>query len=1103
MLEDDDQARTQALDPSQSFIVQAPAGSGKTELLTQRYLSLLAKACISPEEIIAITFTRKAAMEMQERVLSALQSAQHSQGPSAAHKHQAWLLARTVLEKDAQNQWNLLENPQRLRILTIDSLCAELSKRLPILSGLGALANIIEDPNPVYEQAVRQWIMQETPSTLLAHLDNDLQKLMRLCVELLGKREQWLPYIRHNISNLELRQQLENGMAQMAHEILAAAQSQIDTKELLQLQELLRFAGKNLQTQQNSHPFIVFTQLTRCITTDPQDLEIWQALTQALLTAEGQWRKQVNINLGFPPKSPEKTIFLELLSQLSQNEILAENLRQIRQCPPIRFHEQQWQMLSALVEMLPSLCAHLQIIFQQNHLIDFVELGLCAHRALGEAQEPTDLALALDYQIRHILVDEFQDTSITQFNLLEKLLQGWEIADGRTLFLVGDPMQSIYRFRNAEVGLFLLASQTGLQHIVPTPLTLTRNFRSNKGLIDWFNQIFSQLFPDEANIDKGAIPYSPAFATQKQTEVATVNFKPFFNDDDEAKFILETIQHLQLTQPTASIAILVRTRSHLACILKALQKHQIQFQAVDIEPLINRSEIQDLAALTRALHHLGDRIAWLALLRAPYCGLKLVDLHCIAVAARNRHIFEVLVEFACLNNLSEDARLRLERIVPVLSQSLSQRGRLNLSEWVETTWQKLGGAAVLETAQECLNVQSFFKLLQENQTELQIFSKTLLIQKINKLHAAANPQANNQLQIMTIHKAKGLEFDHVFLPQLHRCPAKEKHRLLLWTQRTFAHGGSHLLLAPIKASSAANDPLYDFLHRTERKKLTHEAQRLLYVAATRAKQTLHLTAVIENFQDNQVRQANPGSFLEMLWPFFQAEIKPHSLISLPAAVIIHEREKALFRRLTHTWRPSESKQEELKSSSKQRLESTEKFADDFFEDKIAAHIGVVVHEALADLGEKFPDLSNILSDEHFRRRLWQLGISGTELEKALGQVKQARQNMLQDPQGLWILSAQHQERKNEYARSAIINGQIIRVVIDRTFVDNQGIRWIIDYKTGALPDLNRYYEQLGLYAKVLSLEDPRPIKTALYFPLSCHFLDCSQACTSFADSGAF
>jgi ATP-dependent exoDNAse (exonuclease V) beta subunit len=131
-------ARSAALDPRRSFIVQAPAGSGKTELLTQRYLRLLGTV-ESPEQILAITFTRKAAAEMRARILQSLQSAD-APPPESAHKRSTWELARAVRAVDAERGWQLMQHPARLRIQTIDALNASLARRLPVIAGtwLGA-----------------------------------------------------------------------------------------------------------------------------------------------------------------------------------------------------------------------------------------------------------------------------------------------------------------------------------------------------------------------------------------------------------------------------------------------------------------------------------------------------------------------------------------------------------------------------------------------------------------------------------------------------------------------------------------------------------------------------------------------------------------------------------------------------------------------------------------------------------------------------------------------------------------------------------------------------------------------------------------------------
>ncbi|HKS93916.1 MAG TPA: UvrD-helicase domain-containing protein, partial [Gammaproteobacteria bacterium] len=151
----DQHTRERALDPQTSFIVQAPAGSGKTSLLTQRYLRLLA-GVEAPEEIIAITFTRKAAGEMRNRVLKALDAAGDGTVPAAVHHRLTWELARAARARDAERGWRLAEHPARLRIQTIDSLNAELTRQMPLLSGCGAPPAIAEQPEFLYQEAARR-----------------------------------------------------------------------------------------------------------------------------------------------------------------------------------------------------------------------------------------------------------------------------------------------------------------------------------------------------------------------------------------------------------------------------------------------------------------------------------------------------------------------------------------------------------------------------------------------------------------------------------------------------------------------------------------------------------------------------------------------------------------------------------------------------------------------------------------------------------------------------------------------------------------------------------------------------------------------------------
>ncbi|MCK4609331.1 MAG: UvrD-helicase domain-containing protein, partial [Gammaproteobacteria bacterium] len=208
MLTSDYTERTTALDAGCSFIVEAPAGSGKTSLLMQRYLVLLARAKKAPEEILAITFTRKAAAEMRTRVVAALTYAKNSPPPTEPHQLKIWQLARAALKRDQELNWQILTNPNRLRIYTIDAFCYSLTQQMPLTAGFGAAANIVEQQTTerCYHLAVENLLLslEDNPpyaaalADLLLHLDNDYQKIERLLISMLRKRDQWLPHIMGN-----------------------------------------------------------------------------------------------------------------------------------------------------------------------------------------------------------------------------------------------------------------------------------------------------------------------------------------------------------------------------------------------------------------------------------------------------------------------------------------------------------------------------------------------------------------------------------------------------------------------------------------------------------------------------------------------------------------------------------------------------------------------------------------------------------------------------------------------------------------------------------------------------------------------------------------
>src|SRR5205814_1746657 len=188
----------------------------------------------------------------------------------------------------------------------------------------------------------------------------------------------------------------------------------------------------------------------------------------------------------------------------------------------------------AITRILPHAVAELRVVFAAHNQCDFVEVAQGAVRALRDTEGPTELMLALDYRIRHILVDEFQDTSQAQHELLTLLTEGWQADDGRTLFVVGDPMQSIYRFRQAEVGLFLDARHAGIGTVGLEPITLSANFRSQPSIVRWVNDAFRRILPEKDDIPGGAVGYSPSVA-MPAADGPVVEVHPFFDDDRQGE----------------------------------------------------------------------------------------------------------------------------------------------------------------------------------------------------------------------------------------------------------------------------------------------------------------------------------------------------------------------------------------------------------------------------------------------------------------------------------------------------------------------------------------------------------------------------------------
>ncbi len=1106
----DAKARLRALDPRVSFLVQAPAGSGKTELLTDRILALLATV-ERPEEIVAITFTRKAASEMHARVLSKLAQGLGPE-PSEAHRRHSWLLARAAIERDRQKGWNVLQYPARLGIRTIDSFCAWLVRSMPWLSALGGMPGMADDPEQHYRQAAQATLGMvddiDAVARVLAHLDVDVRAAENLLAQMLGSRDQWMPLLSggndpHMLAAF-LDEAIEEDLQRLAPLMpsdWAGALAGPCCLAVDALEQTGKMPGVLPLRDWDGTPFRPAAD----------DLPQWQALSELVLTGTGTLRKTANKSTGFEAGTEHRDAFLAWLKGFDGTEPWVAALAEIRNAPAGGYQRWHLDVLADLMDVLRLACGQLMLAFADAGEVDFIEIAQRSLRALGSADEPTDLLLSLDSAIRHLLVDEFQDTSQAQIDLLERITSGWLPDDGRTLFLVGDPMQSIYRFRKAEVGLFLKVRDQGLGDVPLESLQLTTNFRSQATIVDWVNQVFGGLFPAVPHMGLGAIPYSGSVAFNPALDGLGVMFHPIWSGlsaDEAPDAAVRAAQHqvVSLAREALArnpgsehpVAILVRARSHLLDVVRQLGAHGLPCRAVELVSLKSRQVISDLVQLACALAHPADRLAWLSLLRAPVCGLRLQTLHALFGGNAAAAPSEVLQAYVQAGNpdafgISHEEHQRIVHAAAVLLDRGNEEGVLPFASWLQVCWQRLGGEKAYGKNDERADAQSFFRLI-EKLAPYGALDPAELETQLDRLFASPGHEGGPAIEVMTVHKSKGLQFDTVILMGLHHGSSSDSQRLVLFE---FSEG--RLLIAPVRPrSDDAVDPVTRYLRAREKKRSDYETDRLLYVAATRAREQLHLVGEV-SWDDSKGLVAEPvkGSLLGKLWPWLGRVSRPDIVPQAPA---VSPEVAAPVRMLRRLPLDALASGEAPRPADLRTGTAGWQWSASFNEEAL---IGTVAHAWLERLGKTGVDHwdSDQIGQQHplVQRQLSRAGLPAGRLAAAATAVCETLQATLDSERGRWLLGLARAYREWSLLD---VSGRVS--VIDLAVSDEQG--WlVVDYKTGQ-PGQNeskeqfrqrmreRYADQMARYRDQVSALDGRPARAALYFPRADIWIEDQNSC---------
>lgn len=1044
----DQECRNLALDINQSFIVQAPAGSGKTELLAQRYLKLLSKSS-QPESVLAITFTNKAANELKKRVIEHLQNAKLSP-PKQQHQIQTFKLAKQALLQSRQQKWGLLENPSRMKISTIDSLASLVISKYPDIKQLIAPRVISEkyESEKFYKEAAKNTfkLLEEQEyekdlKNVLLHLDNNVEKFYRLLINMLGKRDQWLTKLyKKGVAEVSILEETAQEIIKNHLNYLYPLAKEYFKKDFFEALKLNKNAPKNLPKP------------------DINSIKDWHKIVELCLNKKYEWRKKVDKNQGFDKKDKQEKIdFINILNNLQTKENLKEALKDLSTLPDSKLAKKDSEIITSIIQVMKLASAELNILFEKNNAVDFIQTFIIALQKLDGLEGVNDIALFLDYKIEHLLIDEFQDTSYTQFNLIEKIISNWQQDPNKTLFLVGDPMQSIYRFRESEVGIFINIKEYGMAGIKLQYLQLKKNFRSIKSIVECNNKYFSQILPKIQNAETGAISYAESISHFDIKKDNAIKFHPFINGmrRQEAETVGDIIK-TALKENDDEIAVLVNSRSHLNDIVQVLQENNINYEAIKTTALKSHLFTKDLLILARVLLSISDKLAWLAILRSPWCGILLKELLIFSDSEKTT-IYHQLLDVEKITQLSEESLSRVKNLTNILDQAIKSMGQFSFVEVFNWALAKLSPKEYLDE-QKCAIKSQFLKILSycEEIDEMDIETIEYMLEE---LYAPSN---NSRLKLMTIYQAKGLEFDVVIIPGLGRSIKSDATPLI--ALKTMAN--KNLLLAPIKSAFVKEESKsYTYLKNINNKQKRFEMMRLLYVAMSRAKKQLHLCGFID-----AKKEAKKNSLLEFILPFFKNSM-----------VIANNITNTEINKKNYTNNLLRYDVKELEKSTKTNTDITKNLEITKISELIHKQsLGIILHKFLEN--ETFnPNEATI------NTKLLELGVPSKLREIYKQEIKKLLDNTKNDINAKWIFT----KRDSTQVEVEFANAQQL-IIVDRIFIENNTL-WIIDFKTIS-PNTNEniekftarvkkeYQQQLYQYSDILSNVFTMPIKMAIYCP---------------------
>jgi ATP-dependent helicase/nuclease subunit A len=848
--------------------VTAGPGSGKTTVLVERYLEILRTQKVSVDNIVAITFTNRAANEMRQRVREMIDGLLRA---TTGNQRQIWLRHKRALEGAV--------------VTTIHGFCSRLLHEFPVEANIDPQFALLDEHQSamileaVVEQSLTDAIHHGQEKIVLMTQGATRAVLAAALVEL---------YRRYRGEGLSLEAIEKLSAANHAPEAAYhSALNELDARmgELLSARALSKAAEERRTRASQEWP-----RLRALLAAPPNDKNI-AAYCQGI---EDFWESR-------PKKNSHPVI--ERLDELLWGTDSTTTDRVRGKVPCMGFDLLAKDYALALLKLLREIDRRLEVEKQRISVLDFDDLQLRALRLL----ERPEVLTRVSERYRFFLVDEFQDTNGLQRDLMNRLA----LARGANLFIVGDRKQSIYGFRGADVDVFsemtaALVAAVGL----PQPLHL--NFRSQKPLIESFNFLFARIFKARTEVPSaelgqlGYVEHEPSVAVrateqtpplvelmlsvgqEQKSSAGETEAGPPENDandplgshERDAEQVAARIRSLvDSGHRYKDFAILFRAFTSVWTYESALRRAGIPYLTVQGKGFYQREEITDLIQLLRFLDNTTDELALAAVLRSPLGGISdnaLLALRCAPRVAdlagrerlHRRNLLRALRTHREIQFIDEVEHAALDRAVAWLDSLINRRHRHSISELlrfaVASSEFKVVIAANFDGAQRVANVEKLFRLAEQFEKSGYLIRD--FVHYVEEFEAIGGRESEGQMdesanvvRLMTIHQAKGLEFKVVIIPDLHR----EQKSRDTWTALDRHKGFS--VRVPDGRGQAVRGSLFNQLRQRARWRDEFESMRLLYVAATRAEDRLILSGAVAQKELKNLAKTDREQWLAWIW----------------------------------------------------------------------------------------------------------------------------------------------------------------------------------------------------------------------------------------------